>query len=248
MKKVLIIMALTLIVTGAFAVQKVISLKCDSDSYTAMLKPDANYGKALEVDSQAKFHYSGTTFSDMDTRISYFHYGVPSEFVGKVKVIKATFYYCVSLYKASSPYKAGEATYYAGLYPCLNAWQEMTITFNNQPSSSGPGYFVADSKTGIYKPQLGWNQFNLTTDGISLMQKAVNTGQYNGMALYVDVTGPDQQTLMAGDYVHLLRITSRNTIQKTPYIQLVYEPITANMINGTNVNPSTLGEVKAQYH
>jgi hypothetical protein len=248
MKKVLIIMALTLIASGAYAAEKFISLKCDMDSYTDMLTPDTNYGKEIEVDSQAKFTYSGTTFSDLDTKIGYFHFAVPSEIVGKVKVVEAQFNFYVSLYKATSPYKAGEATFYAGLYPCLGTWDEMTINFNNQPSASGPGYFSIDSRKGTYKPTTGWNKFSLDRSGLKMMQAAVDNGEYNGMALYLDVTGPDQQTLMAGNYMHLLRILSRDSIKNMPNVRLGFEVITGNMINGVNINPASLGEVKAKYH
>ncbi len=248
MNKFLVIVALTLAIGSGYAATQYIMLKCDADSYTSMLAPDKNYGSGSEVDSQAKFTYSGTTLSDQDTRISYFHYAIPPSIVGKAKVIEVIYNIHVNLYKAISPYKPGRATAYAGLYPTLSTWNEMTITFTNQPGASGPGYYSVDSKHGTYKPTIGWNQFKFDTEGIKLFQKAVNKGVYFGMACYTDVTGPDGELLMAGNYQNLLRVASREAFKKGSYITLGYEMITGNMINGSNVSPATLGEVKASYH
>ena len=249
MKKILIVVALTLVFSSAYAVQKTVMLKCDKDSYTSLLSPDTNYGKAPELDSQTKFTYNGTTYSNRDSKISYFHYAIPTELTGKVKVVSAVFFMYVSLYKATTPYKAGKAIYYAGLYPCMGEWGESTITFNNSPNSSGPAFFEIDSATGDYKPTTGYNQFKLASYGVQLLQKAVNTGSYAGMALYVDISGPTTtDPLLVGDYSHLLRIVSRDVPKKMPYINLSYEVLTGNMINGSNINSATLGEVKAKYH
>jgi hypothetical protein len=250
MKKILFVVALTLIFSSAFAAKEQYAmLKCDKDAYTSLLSPDTNYGQAIELDSQTKFSYNGTTYSNRESRISYFHYAIPSELIGKVKVIDAVFYVYVSLYKQTTPYKAGKAIYYAGLYPCMNSWDENTITFNNSPNSSGPSYFELDSATGDYKPFVGYNQFKLPKYGIQLLQKAANTGSYYGMALYVDVSGPSEtEPLLVGDYSHLLRIVSKEVPKKMSYVTMGYEVITGNMINGSNINTATLGEVKAKYH
>jgi len=246
MKKVVVIMALALFAGGVMALDHMI-IKCDKDSYTSLSNPDTNYGSATQLDSQVKYSYSGSQFSNLEIKMSYFHYGIPENLIGKVKAVEGVFYYYIGLYKGNSPYKAGQTNFSAGLYPLIGTWDEYTLTFNNQPSASGPGYFSVDTLTGTYKPVVGWNKFVLDREGLRLLQKTIDKGDSYGMACYVDIAGPQGQTLMAGDYLHLLRIVSRETTKKMPYIQLTYEVITGKMVNGTNVTPSTLGEVKALY-
>jgi hypothetical protein len=246
MKRLMILIAITFIAVGALAVQKKVLLKCDSDSYVAQLSPDTNYGTSRELLSQIKFTFDGTNRINNDNKIAYLHYAMPSELTGKVQVLGARYYFFVIAYKGNSPYPAGEGTFTFGLYPCLASWNENTITYNNQPPATGPAFYTYSSPKFSYA-QAGINHLDVGPTGLAMLQRYVDTGSSFGMAWYLDVSPTTDGTLAVGDYANVLAIASREAGRRLSYIVMNCEVGTGNLINGSNINPSTLGEVKALY-
>jgi hypothetical protein len=248
MKKLIVIMALTLIVSGAIAIQKKVTVKCIGDSYVSLLTPDTNYGSARQVISWVKYHYDGTTYSNNDIGIGFLRYAMPTQIIGKVKVLDARGFFFVVYYKGYSPYAAGQATYTFGLYPILYDWDEHTITYNNQPTASGPALYSFSSPKFSSNAH-NWIQFNVDQKGIIELQKFVDTGVSYGFALYMDVSPPSGSgTLLAGDYLHEMSVASRENGKLSSFIAMDVDVPTGVLVNGCNINTATLGEVRAKYH
>jgi hypothetical protein len=246
MKRLLMLIVITLVITLALAAPNKVLLKCNMDSYAAQLSPDTNYGTQRALESQIKFTFDGTNRTNFDDKIAYMHYALPSELVGKVKVLGARYYFYIVSYKGYSPYKIGEAVYTVGLYPCLSSWDENTITYNNQPTSSGPPFYeIAGPKSSFLKS--GTQYFIIGDYGLSKLQEIADTGSSFGFAWYTDVSPATSGTLQTGDYELRLAIGSRESGNKMTYIAMDYELKTGMMVNGSNVSAATLGEVKARY-
>jgi hypothetical protein len=246
MKRLLMLIVTTLIITMALAAPSKTMLKCNADSYVEQLSPDTNYGTMRGLESQIKFTFDGTNRINFDDKIAYMHYVLPSELVGKINVLGARYYFYVVSYKGYSPYKTDEAVYSVGLYPCLSSWGENTITYNNQPTSSGPPYHeIAGPRSSFMES--GSQHFVIGDYGLSQLQEMADTGSSFGFAWYTDVSPSASGTLQIGDYRLLLVFGSREAGTKASYIAMDYEPKTGMMVNGCNVSPATLGEVKARY-
>jgi hypothetical protein len=184
-----------------------------------------------------KFAWNGQ-FSNIELKTSYFNYTIPPNLLNKVKVLNVFVWFYVNINKGYAP---SYAVYYAGLYPCLGTWGETTLNWDNQPSASGPGYYSVDSLQFTIKT--GWNKFALDKP---LVQKMFDTGSPYGMACYVEVTGEPDQPLPYGNYMSYLQIASRESGHGS-YLGIEYEPKTGMMVNGCNVEASSLGNVKALY-
>lgn len=78
-----------------------------------------------------------------------------------------------------------EAQYSLGLYFVLGSWTEATITWNNQPNSTGAPYIAWDS-TVAPLPAPGWNHCNFSAQGVSYLQQAFDIGVFYGLSLYAD--------------------------------------------------------------
>jgi hypothetical protein len=246
MKRLLMLIVITLIITVALGAPSKVMLKCNADSYVEQLSPDTNYGTLRVLQSQIKFTFDGTSRINFDDKIAYMHYVLPSELVGKIKVLGARYYFYLVSYKGYSPYIAGEAVYSVGLYPCLSSWGENTITYNNQPTSSGPPFCeIAGPKSSFMQP--GTQHFVIGDYGISQLQEMADTGSSFGFAWYTDVSPSASGTLQTGDYHLLLVIGAREAGKSASYIAMDYEPKTGMMVNGSNISAATLGEVKARY-
>lgn len=246
MKRLLMLIAMTLIVTGALAAPSKVLLKCNADSYVEQLSPDTNYGTLRVLESQIKFTFDGTNRTNYDDKIAYMHYALPSELVGKINVLGARYYFYIISYKGYSPYETGDAVYSVGLYPCLSSWDENTITYNNQPTSSGPPFCeIAGPKSSFLES--GTQHFVIGDNGLSKLQEMADTGSSFGFAWYTDVSPVTSGTLQTGDYELILDIGSKEAGNKMTYIAMDYELKTGMMVNGSNVSAATLGEVKARY-
>jgi hypothetical protein len=229
----------------AYGVEKKVLLKCNEDSYVSQLSPDTNYGTGNELISQIKFTFDGVSRINFDDRIAYLHYTFPTELVGKVKVLRAQCFFYVNYYKGYSPYAENDAVYSAGLYPCLSEWSEYGITYNNQPTSSGPPFYENANFKHTFS-QSDWNGFIIGDYGISKLQEFLDTGSSFGFAWYLDVSPSVSGTLAVGDYNHMMSIASRES-GKMSYISVGVDVGTGYQANGCDINPSTLGEIKALY-
>jgi hypothetical protein len=246
MKRLLMLIVITLIITVALAAPSKTMLKCDADSYVEQLSPDTNYGTMRVLESQIKFTFDGTNRINFDDKIAYMHYVLPSELVGKIKVLGARYYFYLVSYKGYSPYKTGEALYSVGLYPCLSSWGENTITYNNQPTSSGPPFYEITGPKSSFM-EAGAHHFVIGDYGLSKLQEMADAGSSFGFAWYTDVSPAASGTLQTGDYELMFIFGAKEAGKRMTYISMDYEPKTGMMVNGSNISAATLGEVKARY-
>ena len=247
MKKLIVILVVVLIASGAFAIQKKVVLKCDADSYVSLMNPEVNYGSARDVLAQVLFHYDGTSILNKEIKIGFLHYVIPPGIVGKVRVLNSNYNFFLLDYRGSSPFPAEDAKYTLGFYPCLSGWDENTIVYTGHPNASGPAFYSFSSTKNTFG-HYGWVNIAMDSAGVSKIQEYIDTGIFYGLALYVDVNSvTGVEPLLVGDYVHEMRIASRESGKLTSYIRLDVDVPTGTLINGCNVTPSSLGEVKASY-
>jgi len=245
MKKI-IILCLLLIGLG-YSVEKKALFKCNGDSYVSLLTPDTNYGNDKQVRAGMLFHYDGMKIINKEIKIGYLQYVIPQELIGKVRILDARYSFFLLSYKGISPFPPDKTIYSFGVYPCLSSWNESIVIYNGHPIASGPAFFLFSS-TKCISNHFGWVNVGIDAYGLSKLQEYADTGNSYGFALYVDVLPPaDSATLLMGDYIHDISIASRENGKLASYIGVSYGLKTGIIINGCNIEITSLSHIKALY-
>lgn len=248
MKRMLIVLGLVVLAGSGFAARQVV-LTCDADTYVSLDNPDTNYGTALTLNGTNEYTIVNGKYTTFSYNTVYLHFPIPANLVGKVKVVNVGQYYYAELVKTKSPYPASDTIVTGLLRRARSSWTETGLSYNNQPYTTTPILFEADSSKGNYNPKVGWNKFLFTHDGIIAVQDTFERPKSNfGGGIVFNIFGPDSAAVYAdGTYIHLFTISSRETVKRSPYMVVEYEWKSGVKPAASEIQTMSLGEVKATY-
>jgi hypothetical protein len=248
MKRTLIVIALVVLVGSGFALRE-IAIPADADTYVLGSTPSTNYGTSTSL--LGKYYYTMLNNKEtaFDYAVIYLHFPTPTNLVGKIKVLAVANMYYIDSIKTKSPYTSKETVYSATMLHANNSWSETTLTCLNQPYSTSPIIFDADTTKKSYNPVVGWNKFLFTPEGIMLVQDTFERPKTNyGAAIQLGVFPPAGTTIYAdGTYLQQVTMSSRETIKKAPYMILQYDWKSGVIPTASEIQTKSLGEVKATY-